>query len=154
VRLERTAVAGLLLAASAAQAAGVYKWVDRGGVTHYDDLSLLAERLTRAGLAKRTITPGETARVPEAFVEAVARQCQDARTRSESTASARSLYARDPAGNAYALSESQAALERARLAHETQRLCRPIAAEKLLAEALQDARMAEAEAVKNAAAAR
>jgi hypothetical protein len=77
--------------------------------------------------------------VPQDFVDEVARQCQDVSARSASYASARELYGRDPAGNQYRFSAYQVALERARLADETRRFCRPLAAERLLAEARAEA---------------
>jgi len=124
-----------LVFGSAVQAAGVYKWVDRQGVTRYDDQTLTAERLTRATIAKRAVASNPSAKAPTDFIAEVARQCQDVSSRSASYANARELYGRDPAGNTYRFSDYQLALERARLAEETRRFCRPLAAEKLLAEA-------------------
>ncbi len=144
-------LASLLWTLSAtALAAGVYKWVDRQGIVHYDDRTLSAERLTRATIAKRAVAAEATARAPQDFVEDVARQCADVSTRSASYAEARELYGRDPVGNQYRFSDYQLALERARLAHETRRYCQPLAAEKLLAEA----RAASQQALRSAAAGR
>lgn len=155
-RLKPCAVLLLALLPAAAQAAGgVFRWVDRGGVVHYDDQSLLQERMTRATIARGSVPADAKATVPVEFVVAVARQCQDLRERSNSYAEAAEIFARDPAGNQYRLSETQAALERARLAQDTRAFCGPLASEKLLAKAM--AALAEAEArnaPKNAAAAR
>lgn len=134
-----------------AEAAGVFKWVDAYGAVHYDDKSLLAERLTRASIARNKVDADAKATVPTEFVKAVAHQCKDLQERNESYASAGELYSRDPVGNQYRLSSNQMALERAGLAQETQRYCRPLAAQYLMVE-LQAASRAE-ETVKGAAAA-
>ena len=129
----------LLLAGHAAAAGGVFKWVDARGVTHYDDQSLLAERMTRATIARGSVAADPTATVSPEYVRQVADQCADLRLRSASFREARELYGRDPAGNQYRLSENQIALERAQLAQETTRYCRPLAAQALLAEARAEA---------------
>lgn len=126
----------LLLLASPAQAAGgVFKWVDARGITHYDDQSLLAERMTRATIARGGVAADPAATVSADYVAEVAHQCADLRQRTTSFAGARELYGRDPVGNQYRLSTNQVELERARLAQETSRYCRPLAAQALLAEA-------------------
>ena len=140
----------LPLAAEAAPPA-VFKWVDQSGVTRYDDQSRLAERLTRATLARRKVAADLTASLPAEFVQEVARLCSDLADRRDSYASARELFARDPVGNQYRLSANQMALERAQMSEEATRYCRPLAAEKLVREA----RLAiEAEKVKTGTAAR
>lgn len=126
---------GLAALHGGAEAASVYKWVDRQGVVQYDDQTRTAERLTRASIAKRAVASSPSARAPVDFIAEVARHCQDVSTRRASYASARELYGRDPAGNQYRFSDYQMALERARLADEMRRFCQPLAAEKLLAEA-------------------
>ncbi len=118
-----------------AAAGGVYKWVDRQGMVHYDDRTLSAERLTRATIAKRAVASNPTARAPADFVGEVARQCRELKLHNDVYANARELFGRDPAGNQYRFSDYQMALERARLADEVRRYCQPLAAEKLLAEA-------------------
>lgn len=126
----------LYLAATAAESAGgVFKWVDARGIVHYDDHSLLAERLTRATIARGVVAADAKATVPADFVAEVARQCEDLRQRSASYAQARELYGRDPAGNQYRFSGYQMALERATLAAESRRYCRPLAAQYILSEA-------------------
>lgn len=129
-------------AAGAAQAGGVFKWVDSRGITHYDDQNLLAERLTRATIARGLVEADPKATVSAEFVQAIARQCQDLRERSASYAGAQALYASDPAGNQYQLNERQVALERATLASEARRYCRPLAAQLILQEVREERRLA------------
>lgn len=128
------ALAALLLPA-AAGAAGVYKWVDRNGVVHYDDSSRLGERLSRASIANRYIEVDPRATVPEELVRDVAAACAAARERSEAYETADALYGRDPFGNTVRLTDNQVRLEVGTLQRERRRYCRPNAAERLLAEA-------------------
>jgi len=125
-----------LLLGSAAQAAGggVYKWVDRDGVVRYDDQSLLAERITRATIARGSVAADARATVPEELVAAVARQCADLQERADAYREARFVYGRDPVGNQYLFSDRQVALEVAGLQQQARRYCRPLAAQHLLAE--------------------
>ena len=51
------ALAGLLLAAGAAHADKVYKWVDRNGVVHYGDRPPDAATASRAAAAKVEVIP-------------------------------------------------------------------------------------------------
>lgn len=136
--------ATLLLAAQAQAASGVYKWVDRAGITRYDDHSLLAERLTRASISRGLVSADAKATVPAELVNAVAQQCSDIKERSASYASARAVYGHDPIGNQYRLSDYQLALEIARLKGETRRYCRPLAAQHLMAEAQAELRQPDA----------
>jgi len=126
---------GLLLA-SAAQAigGGVYKWVDRDGVVRYDDQSLLAERITRATIARGSVAADARATVPEDLVLAVAQQCADLPEHATAYREARHVYGRDPGGNQYLFSANQVALEVAGLQQQARRYCRPLAAQHLLAE--------------------
>lgn len=123
-----------LFGTASAQAAGVYKWVDRQGVIRYDDYSLLAERLTRASIARGGVAADAKATVPAEFVAEVARQCGDLKERAAAYAEARAVYGRDPVGNQYRLSANQVALEVARLRQDSARYCRPLAAQYLLAD--------------------
>jgi len=125
---------GLLLAASAQAAGGVFRWVDRNGVMRYDDQNLLAERLTHASIARGSVAADAKATIPAELVAEVAKQCGDLKERSESYAQARAIYGSDPVGNQYRFSPTQVALEVARLREETRRYCRPLAAQYLLAE--------------------
>lgn len=124
----------LPLAVAQAAGSGVFKWVDRDGVVRYDDQSLLAERITRATIARGSVAADARATVPEDLVIAVAEQCSDLKERAAAYRDARYVYARDPVGNQYLLSSNQVALEVAGLQQEARRYCRPLAAQYLLAE--------------------
>lgn len=136
-RPGQAALCGLmLLCASQAHAVGgVFKGVDEKGVVQYDDYSLLAERLTRATIARGSVAADAKATVPAEFVREVAQQCSDLRQRGASYQQARVVYGRDPAGNQYRFSANQVALEVLRLQQAATRYCRPLAAQYLLAEA-------------------
>lgn len=126
----------MLLCTAVAQAAGgVFKGVDEKGVVHYDDYSLLAERLTRASIARGSVAADAKATVPAEFVREVAQQCSDLQQRSASYQQARAVYGRDPVGNQYRFSANQVALEVLRLQQAAVRYCQPLAAQHLLAEA-------------------
>lgn len=126
---------GLVLTSTAqAIGGGVYKWVDRDGVVRYDDQSLLAERITRATIARGSVAADARATVPEELVLAVAQQCTDLKERATAYREARFVYGRDPAGNQYLFSANQVALEVAGLQQQARRYCRPLAAQHLLAE--------------------
>ena len=133
-----------LVVAGSVQAAGVFKWVDRDGITRYDDSSLLAERMTRASIARDAVAADARATVPIDFVNEVAQQCSDLKERGNRYATARAIYGNDPAGNQYRFSEYQVALEVARLKQLSQSYCRPLAAQYLLAEARAELRRREA----------
>ncbi len=135
---------GLLVAMAAEAAGGVYKWVDRNGVVRYDDQNRLAERMTRASIARGFVAPDAKATAPEELVAAVAQQCSDLRQRTDSYTLATSIYGSDPVGNQYRFSAYQVALEIARLRQESQRYCRPLAAQYLLTEARAELRRQEA----------
>lgn len=126
---------GLCMAMAAGASGGVFKWVDARGIVHYDDYSLQAERLTRASIARGLVDADPKATVPAELVAEVAHQCSDLKERSASYASAQVLFGRDPVGNQYRLSNYQAALERAVLVQQSQRYCRPLAAQYIRIEA-------------------
>ena len=133
---RRAALCGLLwLLATTVQAkGGVFKGVDEKGVVQYDDYSLLAERLTRASIARGSVAADAKATVPAEFVRVVEQQCSDLQQRGASYQQARAVYGRDPAGNRYRFSANQVALEVLRLQQAAVRYCRPLAAQHLLAE--------------------
>lgn len=139
-RLPSLALSALCLLGSSAWGAGVYKWVDDKGITHYDDQSLRAERLTRQAINKREIPAEVSAFVPPAYAVAVRRRCTDLKERALAYGHAAEIYGSDPAGNTYRLSPTQMQLERAALEREKQRYCRTDAAAKLLNERRQAAR--------------
>lgn len=149
MRLMLSIACVLLLCGAAQASGGVFKWVDRNGVVRYDDQSLLAERLTRASIARNAVAADARATVPEDFVREVAEQCGDLKERSRSYAEARAIFGNDPAGNQYRFSANQVALEVAQLREQSQRYCRPLAAQYLLVEAR--AELARREALKTAA---
>lgn len=133
--MKAAAAIWLGLLATTASAGSVYKWIDRSGVVHYDDDSRIGEKLSRADVANRYIEVDPSATAPAELVREVNALCHDLAARSRSYAEATQLYGRDPFGNTYRMSDTQMVLERASLARETQRYCRPDAADKLLAEA-------------------
>ena len=132
--MKRGAALLLCLLAPLAQAAGVYKWVDDKGITHFDDQNLLGERLTRQNINQREVPAQASAIAPPEFVAEVQQRCTDLRERAQSYRQATEIYARDPFGNTYKLSPTQMTLERAGLDREKNRYCRPDAAAKLIAE--------------------
>lgn len=125
------------LAAATAQAAGVYKWVDRNGVVHYDDTQVVySQRMTREYMDQRQIAadPGWTGPVPGAFVEEVEKQCSNNRERLGNYQNAKQLFGRDPSGNSYPLTPRQVALMVAETERDAKRYCQPDAARKLYIE--------------------
>jgi hypothetical protein len=107
-------------------APGVYKWIDRQGVTRYDDRSAdKAQRLTRADIELRKIpdVPSWLGTVPAETVAEAALRCQIAQEREQAYSTARSLYGRDPSGNVYPLSPAQTQLEIAVARRDGQRYC-------------------------------
>jgi Domain of unknown function (DUF4124) len=133
--VKRTAAALLGVLSATAAAGSVYQWVDGNGVVHYDDDSRIGEKLSRADVANRYIAVDPRATAPAEWVREVEALCRDLKDRSRSYEQAVALYGRDPFGNTYRMSDTQARLERAWLARESGRYCRAGAAEKLLAEA-------------------
>lgn len=144
----RLMLAGLLLfiAASAAPSS-VYRWVDKNGVVHYDDLTTGAERLTRDYLDKREIAdqPEWAGVIPGEFVADVELRCAQNRERLANYRSASSLYGRDPSGNTYPLSSTQARLMIAETEREASYYCRDKAARKIYAERQAEQRAQQAE---------
>lgn len=150
---SQAALCGLLLlfTAQAQAAGGVFKGMDDKGVVQYDDHSLLAERLTRATIARGSIAADAKATVPADFVREVAQQCSDLQQRSASYQQARVVYGRDPVGNQYRFSANQVALEVLRLQQAAARYCRPLAAQHLLTEARAELRRQQQLAAASAA---
>ncbi len=144
-----------LSALPAGPAPGVYKWVDREGVTRYDDrASDKAPRMTRDDIEGRRIpdTPTWLGTVPVEIVEEAQLKCQIAREREVAYTSARTLYGRDPGGNVYPLSPAQVQLEVATARRDGDRYCGTQGALNLQAEKRaaqeQERRRAEAAAPK------
>lgn len=134
----RPIIAVLLLAtagfADVAHAAGAYKWVDAQGNTHYDDQNSLKQRLTLQYLNQRSVPEQIEATTPRDFIEAVARDCSNARDRAAVFRGARKVYGRDPVGNAYLLSARQQALEVETAERNVRRYCSAGAAASLYRE--------------------
>lgn len=130
------AVLLVLVAAAAPAAPGVFKWVDKNGVTHYDDVTTGGERMTREYLDKREIPdqPEWAGAIPGEFVEAVEQRCALNRERLANYRSASALYGRDPSGNTYPLSRTQAKLMIAESQREADYFCRANAARKIYSE--------------------
>jgi len=139
VRTSSYLLAGVLLASVAfAQSAptqerppGVYKWLDRSGLLHYDDASLTEPRLTLDILDARRIAPAQDQGVPKAYVAGIAQRCMATRDRLQNYQAARTLYGRDPSGNVYPMSPTQVALAMGALARDETRYCTPDAAKNL-----------------------
>ncbi|WP_293368058.1 DUF4124 domain-containing protein [Nevskia sp.] len=124
----------LLLLSTGAEAASVYKWLDRDGLVHYDDQARLQQRLTRDYLDDRRIPSRLDATTPPAFIKAVAGDCAIARERADLISTASALYGSDPAGNVYPLSARQQVLEGKFAERDIGRYCAPNAAERLYRE--------------------
>lgn len=141
VKVERRRIALALLLSlagngftTAAQAAGVFKWVGPDGVVHYDDQHRLEQRLTWDYLNDRQVKSRLDATTPPAFIKAVAGDCAIARERAELVSTASEIYGSDPAGNVYKLSPRQQLLETKMADREVARYCAPDAAERLYRE--------------------
>ena len=128
------ALAALLCLPLTAYAAGIYKRVDETGKLEYTDKNLSdSSRITRRYLASRHIPPRDHAPPSPEFV-AVAAACENQKDRLRLYRSATKLYARDPGNNRVPLSDRQRRLMIAETELEVQKLCRPRAAEQLIAE--------------------
>lgn len=120
----------------AASAASVFRWVDKNGVVHYDDTSSGGEKMTREYLEDRKIAeqPEWAGVIPGDFVAEVQQRCSNATERLANYRSAAQIYGRDPSGNVYPLSPTQAKLMLAEIQAESDRYCRPDAPRRLYAE--------------------
>ena len=130
------AAAAALTVGSAAHAArgGVYKWTDDRGNIHYDDQSLLAERITRSTLADRTVEPEPEIKVPDDFIKEIKLRCTDFSERAHNYRMAGQIFVRDASGISYPLSDNQAALARAEASKLKTRFCRADAPRLILLE--------------------
>lgn len=142
----------LALGTLRAEARSVYRWVDKEGVVHYDDTSLGAQRVTR-DIFKQDIPdrPDWDGVVPGELVAEVQQRCDHARERLANYGAAPVIYGRDPSGNTYRLSDTQARLMLAELREESDRYCGPDAPRRIYTERREQAR---AEAERRAAARR
>lgn len=128
--------ATLALASASAQATkgGVYKWIDGQGNVHYDDINLLAERITRAELSSHTVEAEPAIVVPDEFATEVKRRCTDFGERSQSYRNASEFYGRSPSGITYRMSANEVALAKAQVEKQRNRFCRDDAARLILKE--------------------
>lgn len=125
-----------LAATGAAPASSVYRWVDKNGVVHYDDTSSGGKKLTREYMEDRVIPeePEWAGVIPGEFVAEVLQRCSNAKERLANYRSAPEIYGRDPSGNVYKLSATQAHLMLAEIQGESDRYCRSDALRRIYAE--------------------
>lgn len=148
--LIRAASAALALSAvlwaHQASARSVYRWVDKNGVVHYDDTQSAGQRMTREHFEDREIPdqPEWTGVIPRAFVVEVEQRCANSRERLVNYRSAPVIYGRDPSGNVYQLSPSQARLMLTEIQGEIDRYCADDAPRRVYAERIADAKAEEA----------
>ena len=117
--------------------AGVYKWVDAKGQTHYDDRSVSGQLVTREVINQRVIAAAPdwaSAAVPADYAQQVGARCAELGARLESYRSAQQLFGRDPDGQVYAMSSMQAGLAIAEARRDARLYCAPDAARELYAE--------------------
>lgn len=134
-----TALAAVLapaLVCTSALAAGVYRWMDRDGVVHYDSTHTAGKKITRDYLDDREI-PGKPeweGVIPGELVAEVELRCAHASERLVQYRSAPEIYGRDPSGNVYRLSPNQATLMIGEIQTEAEHYCRPDAPRRVFAE--------------------
>lgn len=133
---HRLFVALLALAVPAANA-GVYKWVDVKGQTHYDDRSVTGQLVTRQVIDQRVIAAAPdwaTSSVPADYAQRVTARCAELGARLQAYRSATQLFGRDPDGQVYAMSSMQTGLAIAETRRDARLYCAPDAARELYAE--------------------
>ncbi len=123
-------LAGLIvtvLFSGAASAASAYRWVDKNGIVHYDDTNSGGRKMTREYMEDRVVPeePEWAGVIPGEFVAEIQQRCSNATERLANYRSAPEIYGRDPSGNVYRLSNTQARLMLAEIQAESQRYCRP-----------------------------
>ena len=129
-------VAALASQCVVAQARSVYRWVDEDGRVHYDDMNNRGQRMTREYMARREVPeqPDWAGVIPAEVVTEVRQRCANARSRLESYRSAPEIYGRDPSGNVYRLSDTQARLMLAEIRQESAYYCGDNAARRVHAD--------------------
>ena len=128
--------AALALAVPAANA-GVYKWVDAKGQTHYDDRSVSGQLITREVINQRVIAAAPdwaNSAIPADYAQRVSLRCAELGSRLESYRSAQQLFGRDPDGHVYAMSNMQTGLAIAETRRDARLYCAPDAARQLYAQ--------------------
>lgn len=140
LRLDSTIACAVTLAlaafAATTPAAGVYRWVDRDGIVHYDDTNTGGRKMTRAYMDDRVIpeTPEWEGVIPGELIAEVEQRCAHAKERLVQYQSAPEIYGRDPSGNVYRLSPNQARLMIGEIQTEASHYCRPDAPRRIFAE--------------------
>lgn len=130
-----------LTLAGLAQAGSVYRWVDKDGVVHYDDTNTVAERVTRDIFEKDLPDrPDWDGIIPADLTREVERRCRHSQERLTQYSAAPVIYGRDPSGNVYRLSDTQARLMIAEIRSEVDRYCQPGAARLIYTERRTQAR--------------
>lgn len=127
----------LLALAVPAANAGVYKWVDAKGQTHYDDRSVSGQLVTREVINQRVIAAAPdwaSAAVPADYAQRVGARCAELGARLQAYRSAVQLFGRDPDGQVYAMSSRQAGLAIAETKRDARLYCAPDAARQLYAQ--------------------
>lgn len=144
--LIRAESAVLLLVATfwaqLATGASVYRWVDKDGVVHYDDTQSAGQKMTREHFEDREIPdqPEWAGAVPRDLVVEVQQRCTHSRERLVNYRSATVIYGRDPSGNVYPLSSSQARLMLTEIQGEIDRYCAEDAPRRIHKTRMADAR--------------
>lgn len=144
--MMRAGFGALVLLAGAwsceAGARSVYRWVDKNGVVHYDDLRSSGQKMTREHFEGRTIPeqPGWSGVVPRDVIVEVGQRCANSRERLVNYRNAPVIYGRDPSGNTYQLSAAQARLMLTEIQGEIDRYCAEDAPRRIYAERIADAR--------------
>ncbi|HUP91511.1 MAG TPA: DUF4124 domain-containing protein [Solimonas sp.] len=140
-----TLLTGLALA-TPAMAAGVYRWVDKDGVVHYDDQSRRSSTpVTREYMEQRRMQspPRAQSVVPPDILADVQLRCSSGRDRLETYSGAGRVYGRDRSGRVHQLSAEQLRQELLAARIQVERFCAADAGEHLLAEEQAEARREE-----------
>lgn len=148
--LTRTSIAALgllgILWGCESSARSVYRWVDKNGVVHYDDIHSGGQKMTREHFEGRDIPeqPGWTGVVPREVIIEVGRRCANSRERLVNYRNAPVIYGRDPSGNTYQLSPAQARLMLTEIHNEIDTYCAEDAPGRIYAERIAEAKAAQA----------
>lgn len=129
-----------------APARSVYRWVDKNGIVHYDDLHSGGKKMTREHFEGRDIPeqPGWTGVVPRDVIVEVGRRCTNSRERLVNYRNAPVIYGRDPSGNTYQLSPAQARLMLTEIQDEIDTYCAEDAPGRIYEERIAHAKAAQA----------
>ena len=133
-----------------ASARSVYRWVDRNGIVHYDDTQSAGQKMTREHFEDRDIPeqPEWNGVIPRDLVVEVQQRCANSRERLVNYRAAPVIYGRDPSGNVYQLSPSQARLMLTEIQGEIDRYCADDAPRRIYEERIADAKAEQARRAK------